>query len=228
MREIPYEMQTVDNPNPLARFAHRARMRRSMQLVKPFLTGSATLMDYGCGQGRFLGELATEMNGQAVTLLGYDPYQSAQFEGYRIVSDPDEIAAGSVDVVTSLEVCEHLTDPEMEEFVDFTVKVMSPGARLLVTVPIMLGPTLLVKELSRSILFRRGTDYSTADLLKGTFLGKPAKRAEDIKISHRGFDWRVTLDRLRQTFSLEHTEFSPLPFNHWYGQSQVMTVFRKA
>jgi methyltransferase family protein len=228
VREVPYEKQTVDNPNPIARFAHRARMRRSMQLVEPFLTGSATLMDYGCGQGRFLSELAPEMNGRAVTLLGYDPYQRAQFEGYRIVSDPDEIAPRSVDVVTSLEVCEHLTDPEMEEFVDFTVNVMSPGARLLVTVPIMMGPTLLVKELSRSVLFRRGTDYSTADLLKGIFFGTPGRRAEDIKISHRGYDWRVTLNRLSKTFSLEHEEFSPLPFNHWFGQSQVIMVFRKA
>ena len=228
MREVPYEKQTVDNPNPIARFAHKARMRRSMQLVEPFLTGSATLLDYGCGQGRFLSELAPETDGQAVTLLGYDPYQSAQFDGYRIVSDPDEIAPRSVDVVTSLEVCEHLTDPETEEFVDFTVKVMSPGARLLVTVPIMLGPTLLVKELSRSVLFRRGTDYSTADLLKGTFFGTPGQRAEDIKISHRGYDWRVTLNRLSKTFSLEHQEFSPLPFNHWLGQSQVIMVFRKA
>jgi SAM-dependent methyltransferase len=227
VREIPYEKQTVDNPNPIARFAHRARMRRSMRLVKPFLTGSATLLDYGCGQGRFLSDLTPEINGQAVTLLGYDPTQSAQFEGYRIVSDPDEIAPGTVDVVTSLEVCEHLTDAEMEAFVDLALKIMSPTGRLLVSVPIMVGPALLVKELSRSVLFRRRTDYSTADLLEGTFFGTPAQRAEDIKTSHRGFDWRVTLDRLRETFSLEHTEFSPLPFNHWYGQSQVIMVFKK-
>lgn len=228
MREVPYEKQTVDNPNPIARFAHKARMRRSMQLVESFLPGSATLLDYGCGQGRFLGELAPELNGQTITLLGYDPYQSAQFEGYRIVSDPDDIAPQSVDVVTSLEVCEHLTDRELEEFIDFAVKVMSAGARLLVTVPIMMGPTLLVKELSRSVLFRRRTDYSTPDLLKGTFFGTPGRRAEDIKVSHRGYDWRVTLTRLSETFSLVHQEFSPLPFNHWFGQSQVIMVFRKA
>jgi cyclopropane fatty-acyl-phospholipid synthase-like methyltransferase len=198
-----------------------------MRLVKPFLTGSATLLDYGCGQGRFLSDLTPEINGQTVTLLGYDPNQSAQFEGYRIVSDPDEIAPRSVDVVTSLEVCEHLTDAEMEEFVDLTLKVLSPNGRLLVSVPIMTGPTLLVKELSRSILHRRRTDYATADLLKAAFVGTASPRAEDIKTSHRGFDWRVTLERLRKTFSLEHTEFSPLPFNHWYGQSQAIMVFRK-
>ena len=228
MREVPYEKQTLDHPNPIARFAHRARMRRSTRLVKPYLTGSATLLDYGCGQGRFLSELAPDLDGQPVTLLGYDPNQGAQFDGYRVVADPDEIAPQTVDVVTSLEVCEHLTDAEMQEFVDFTVKVMAPNGRLLVSVPIMMGPALLVKELSRSILLQRGTDYATANLLKAAFAGTPTPRAEDIKGSHRGFDWRQTMHQLQAAFSLEHTEFSPLPFNHWYGQSQVIMLFRKA
>ena len=114
MREVSYERQTVDHPIPLARFAHRARLRRSMRLVRPFLTGSATLLDYGCGQGRFLGDLVPEI-GPAVTLLGYDPHQSAQFDGYRIVSDPGEIAPETVDVMTTLEVCEHLTETELQE-----------------------------------------------------------------------------------------------------------------
>ena len=99
MREVSYEKQTVDHPISLARFAHRERMRRSMRLVRPFLTGSGTLLDYGCGQGRFLADLAPEV-GPAVTLLGYDPNQSAQFGGYRIVSTLDEIAPGTIDIMT--------------------------------------------------------------------------------------------------------------------------------
>lgn len=227
MREVPYERQTLDHPNPVARFAHRARMRRSTRLVKPYLTGSATLLDYGCGQGRFLGDLAPVVAGQPVTLLGYDPHQSARFDGYRIVSDPDQIAPETVDVLTSLEVCEHLTASELQTFVDFAGKVLRPNGKLLVSVPIMMGPALLAKELSRSILLRRRTDYAPADLLRAAVMGAPTPRALDIKASHRGFDWRSTLGALRETFPLEHTEFSPLPFDHWYGQSQAIMLFRK-
>jgi 2-polyprenyl-3-methyl-5-hydroxy-6-metoxy-1,4-benzoquinol methylase len=227
VREVPYEVQTLDNPNPIARFAHRSRMRRSMRLIRPYLTQSATLLDYGCGQGRFLSDLVPELVGRDVTLLGYDPCQSAQYEGYRVISDPEDVAADSVDVVTCLEVCEHLSPSEMEEFVEFAIKIMRTNARLLVSVPIMVGPALLLKELSRSVLFRRRTDHSASDLLKAAFLGVPATRTEDIKGSHRGFDWTVTLDRLRASFTVEHTEFSPLPFNHWYGQSQVLVVVAK-
>jgi len=227
MREVPYERQTVDHPNPVARFAHRARMRRSTGLVRPYLTGSATLLDYGCGQGRFLSELALEFVECPLTLLGYDPHQNAQFDGYRVVSDPAQIPPGTVDVVTSLEVCEHLTEAEMQEFIGFSDSVLTPHGRLLVSVPIMTGPALLAKELSRTILLHRRTDYSARHLVKASLLGSATPRAEDIKASHRGFDWRAPLDQLRETFALEHTEFSPLPFNHWYGQSQVIMLFHK-
>src|SRR5882757_972932 len=99
-------------------------MRRSMQLVEPYLTGSATLLDYGCGQGRFLNELAVEFKKDQpnISLLGYDPIMSAKFDGYQVVSNQDEMAPESVDVITSLEVCEHLTDEHTRQFVDFSVK----------------------------------------------------------------------------------------------------------
>ena len=74
MNGFPYEKQTVANPNPIARFSHRARLRKSKKLALPYLTGGATLLDYGCGEGRFLHELAAELNGQTgATLIGYDP-----------------------------------------------------------------------------------------------------------------------------------------------------------
>ncbi|KAA0098128.1 methyltransferase domain-containing protein [Mycolicibacterium sp. P1-18] len=227
MREVSYERQTLDHPNPVARFAHRARMRRSTRLIQPYLTGSATLLDYGCGQGRFLSELAPQFTGQPITLLGYDPHQSAQFDGYRVVSDPGKVPLATVDVITSLEVCEHLSNAEMAEFVDFSDKVLAPHGRLLVSVPIMTGPALLAKELSRTILLHRRTDYAARDLVKAALLGSATPRADDIKASHRGFDWRGVLAQLLETFALEHTEFSPLPFKHWYGQSQVIMLFTK-
>src|SRR6202012_2115502 len=104
----------VDNPNPISRFAHRTRLKKSKQLLMPFLTESSVLLDYGCGQGRFLHDIATDIKEEkpGVVLLGYDPYMSAQYDGYRIVSDPTAIAPESVTILTCLEVCEHLTDSE--------------------------------------------------------------------------------------------------------------------
>jgi len=230
MDTVPYEKQTVDSPNPIARFAHRARLKRSKRLLMPLLGESAVLLDYGCGQGRFLHDIASDIKVQkpGVVLLGYDPYQSAQYDGYRIVSDPAAIAAQSVTVLTCLEVCEHLTDSETQEFIDFAMNVLTPTGRLLVSVPIMTGPAVLLKELSRSILFRRRSDMTASELFEAAFLGIPARRAEDIKTSHRGFDWRVTQQSLLKNFRCVNIEFSPLPYKSPYGQSQILMLFQKA
>lgn len=199
-----------------------------MRLVEPFLTGSATLLDYGCGQGRFLHDLSVMIpEKRTVRLLGYDPFMNAQFDGYSIVSDPNEIPTESVDILTCLEVCEHLTDAELQEFVDFALRVTAPKGAILVSVPIVIGPVLLLKELSRSMLFRRRPDMTAGELMKAAFRGIPPRRAEDRKASHRGFDWREMQQTLLQTFSCEHIEFSPLPYNSWHGQSQVFMRLRK-
>lgn len=228
-RYVPYEQQTVDNPNPIARFAHRTRMKKSKRLVEPFLTESATLLDYGCGQGRFLHDLSVMLpaNRSQVSLLGYDPFLSSQFDGYRIVSDPNEIPTESVDVLTCLEVCEHLTDSELQEFVDFAARVTAQDGTILVSVPIEMGPVVLAKELSRAVLFRRRPDMTAAELMNSAFRGIPPRRAEDRKSSHRGFDWRALQETLEKTFTCEHLEFSPLPYDNWYGQSQVFMRLKK-
>jgi SAM-dependent methyltransferase len=226
--EVPYEKQTLDNPNPIARFAHRARFRKSKRLVMPLLQNGGTLLDYGCGQGRFLHEISAETmhSHQKVMLLGYDPYAPMQYEGYVVVSDPAAIADTSIDVMSCLEVCEHLTEAETHNFVQFASRVLKPKGRLLVTVPIMIGPAVLIKELSRSILFRRFSDTSPLELFKAAVFGVPPTRADDIKASHRGYDWRVTLRTLSATFQLEKLEFSPLPLPGWYGQSQALMLFK--
>lgn len=228
--EVSYEKQTVDNPNPIARFAHRARLKKSKQLLMPFLTESAVLLDYGCGQGRFLHDIASDISAQGprVALLGYDPYQSAQYDGYRIVSDPTAIAAQSVTILTCLEVCEHLTDSETQEFIDFALRVLAPNGKLVVSVPIMTGPAVLLKEVSRSVLFRRRSDMTVSELFKAAFFSIPARRADDIKSSHRGFDWRVTRRVLHENFRSVDIEFSPLPFKSSCCQSQALMVFQKS
>jgi 2-polyprenyl-3-methyl-5-hydroxy-6-metoxy-1,4-benzoquinol methylase len=232
MHGVPYEQQTVDRRNPIARFTHQTRMRKSKRLVMQHLTASGIVLDYGCGQGRFLHDLAIHIKNRQphaqVSLLGYDPFMTTKFEDYRIVSDVNEFDAESVDILTSLEVCEHLTDAELQEFIDLGRKVLTPEGRLLVSVPIEIGPAVLAKEISRCILHRRHLEMSVSELLKAAILGIPARRAEDRKSSHRGFDWRNIRRILAETFPCEHIEFSPLPMPTWYGQSQVFMVFRKS
>ncbi|MFG3757135.1 hypothetical protein, partial [Klebsiella pneumoniae] len=79
------------------------------------------------------------------------------------------------DVISAFEVCEHLSDVEISRFLWEAWEALNSDGRLIVSVPIMVGGALLLKELNRAILFRRGSDYSPSELVAGT-LGRTVPR----------------------------------------------------
>jgi len=228
-KDIPYEKQTIDHPNPIARFAHRKRLKHSQRIVLENLEQNGCVVDYGCGQGRFLNQLNLALQNKRlkIQLCGYDPYMKSLYEGYVVVDNPNEIQDNTVDVITILEVCEHLTKEEFQGFIEFTLAKLRPSGRVLVTVPIMIGPAVLVKELVRCLLFRRLSDTTPLDLFKAAFFAIPPPRAANIKTSHRGYDWRKTCDVMSAHFQIQKIDFSPLPLIGWFGNSQAIMLFKR-
>jgi len=230
--EVNYERQTLDHPNPLARFAHRTRFAHSIGAVIAGLAGrggNQRLLDFGCGQGRFLKELHGRLDedGRArVTLMGYDPYMASRFPSYQIVSSIAEIAPGSVDILTCFEVCEHLDEGETMGFIACAREKVVNGGLLLVSVPIMAGPALAIKEFARALLFRRWPDTNPIQLCSASLLGVLPPRAKNIMGSHRGYDWKVTRDKLRAEFGNVETQFLPFRSLSWYGNSQAFMTVR--
>ena len=55
---VEYSKQTINHPNPIARFAHRNRHRKSISLATYILKSQTQgIIDYGCGQGDFINNL---------------------------------------------------------------------------------------------------------------------------------------------------------------------------
>jgi 2-polyprenyl-3-methyl-5-hydroxy-6-metoxy-1,4-benzoquinol methylase len=220
-----YERQTVDAANPVARFAHRRRLAIARRAVLELVPGSA-VVDWGCGQGRFLSQIADQAPGR-YRLTGWDPMQAVRFDGFEVLTDPHAIEPDSVDMITALEVCEHLGATETDALVEFAATRLRSGGVLLITVPVMMGPALFVKELNRMVLFRRPAEHTVRELMAGGLLARPAQRAEDILGSHKGYDFRITLATFRATFGEPTVRYSPLPIPTWYGNSQAVMCFRR-
>ena len=161
--KIPYSQQTLDTPNPIARFAHQMRYKYSLVKALEYLGENGILLDFGCGDGSFLQKVA--MIRPDAVLYGLDPYADHNSDSYIRIDTLKELGNQSIDVVCCFETLEHLSSLEREHFYADTRGIISQSGKVVVSIPIIGGPPLLLKELNRIILHKRKSDYSLRELL---------------------------------------------------------------
>ena len=220
-RWLSYAHQTHDSPNPLARFAHRSRYKLSVELAERLLPNGGTLVDFGAGEGTFLDKVGQRR--PDARLLAIEPHQTIDLPDVVRIARIEDIPERSADLVAAIEVLEHLTDEQLRDFLTAAKAILKPGGKLLVSVPIMYGLALPVKELSRTLLHRRWSDTRAGELLKATAgipIGRPANRAG----SHKGFDFRSLRWEIAAAFRIAEERYSPFPSVPWWVNSQAIFV----
>lgn len=237
-----YKKQLLSR-SALVAFSHRSRFTTARRLVTPY--AGSRLLDYGCGDGTFLSQVADLFP----TAVGTDR-SPVQIEGCtrRLGSlaslrflHTSELAgdehAGRFDLATCMETLEHCTEPALEEVLFNLRRLVKPGGILVISVPIETGPTLLLKQAARRVLGWRKVGeyeftepYTPLELLKMTFAG-PATRIErplyhGVEHPHKGFNWRRLDARLRQLFAVESLAFSPFSWSRGLASSQAWFICR--
>jgi 2-polyprenyl-3-methyl-5-hydroxy-6-metoxy-1,4-benzoquinol methylase len=219
---VPYNKQTLDTPNPIARFSHQARYRFSLIKVLEYLRFNGELLDFGCGDGSFLHKLSLA-SPQAV-LYGFDPESDQIYRSYQKINALDDLKDRSMDIVCCFETLEHLYDHERERFLVDMKRILKTNGKVVVSVPIIGGPTLLLKDLNRNILFKRISEYSLKELLLASLLFIPAPKPENPRITHKGFNFREIEAELSTKFKLIEKMYSPFPLLPWFLNSQLFLV----
>lgn len=224
VRRVSYARQTLDSPNPLVRFAHRRRLDRSLTLADRLLPRGGTLLDFGAGEGAFLAQFAAR-RGDA-RLLAVEPHMDLAAPGAEQLASLWDAAPGSVDLISALEVLEHLSDNALRDFLFASQRALRPGGQLLVTVPVMYGLALPLKEVSRMLRRRRLGGISPGELLRAT-LGKPIARSPNLTGSHKGFDFRRLQEIIAASCTVCETGWSPFAALPWWCNSQAVLVAAK-
>jgi SAM-dependent methyltransferase len=228
-----YARNQLHSRSRLISWSHNGRFKTALRLARD-INGSRQL-DYGCGDGTFLGLLA---NQQSVAAVGAELHSSivddcrARFEGHGnlrfvLVSDLDAREVGRFDVIYCMEVLEHVVEPRplLERF----DRLLAPGGTLVISVPIETGLPVLIKQIVRRVAGWRGighypgtTGYTPAELLSSILAGsaqhltRPVFRAADGSLfhDHKGFNWRVLRRLVRERFDLVRQDTSPVG---WFG-----------
>ncbi len=219
-RVVSYDRQTTNSPNPIARYAHRKRVANSVSLIAKHLPQDGRVCDFGAGTGLILSALA-DSRPDAV-LYAVEPFMlQSQDSRIAYVSGLRELPC-KLDMLVSFETSEHLTDSELENFLNEGAGALNDNGKLILSVPIMMGAALLLKELNRSVLFRRRSEYSITELIAGV-LGRQVQRPANRLPTHKGFDFRWLQHEVAKLFVVEQRLLSPLPLP-WWMNSQVFLV----
>jgi SAM-dependent methyltransferase len=165
------------------------------------------------------------------------PLANLTFRTTSELGPPDQ---GRFDVVTCMETLEHCTDDGVNVALDQCRRLCTADGVFIVSVPIEIGPPLLVKQAVRRVAgWRRLGDYRWAEryplggLLRQCFA--TAATSFDRPIygvpeaphhSHFGFNWRRLAVRLRRDFEVQRILFSPFPALGPFANSQAWFVCR--
>jgi 2-polyprenyl-3-methyl-5-hydroxy-6-metoxy-1,4-benzoquinol methylase len=226
---MSYDDQTIRSRSSLKRWSHATRFQLACRLLAP--CDGERILDYGTGDATLL--RALHAAAPRASLVGFEPFMMEEAAanappGAKIVDS----AAGlsGFDKVACLEVLEHLEASKLNTAVDNIVAAVRPGGLILISVPIEIGPSVVLKTVVRAAVHAPHANTTLANTISSAFgrTGQIVRRAEDGFIaSHMGFDWRALRERLRRRglheIRLIFSPFGPLgPLLN----SQVMLLLR--
>ena len=226
-------------------WSHRSRFRVGLGLIGP---SPRKLLDYGCGDGTFLAMAADRIQegwGADIAANEIEDCRKrlAPFANLRFCTI-GELARGphdaAYDVVTCMETLEHCTAPAVEIVLRDLARLASSDGRVIISVPIEIGPSFLFKLAIRKVAAWRGISeyqcYESYTLRNGlrmlfagrsTALDRPVYGGPDAPShSHYGFNWRGLREQVRAHLTIERTVFSPLGFLGGWVSSQAWFVCR--
>jgi len=243
-----YARKQIYCPSRVVAWSHGSRFDLAARLAEESRGGR--LLDYGCGDGTFIA-LTHGMFSQA-TGADVDAAQLAECE--RRVGSLEHVDfvltaslvppqhSGAFDLVTCMETLEHCTEAERARVVSELARLCSPKGRIIISVPIEIGPALAGKQLFRAIAAWRGhgdyhhrETYTPRELLAAVLGRKHLVRPEycvetphgQVRYcGHKGFDWRVLERDVRAKMQVERRLFTPMPLLKGLLNSQVWFVCR--
>jgi SAM-dependent methyltransferase len=227
-RTRAYPGQTYASPYWFIRIPHQMRYRAAMNAIRAPVP--PTVLDYGAGDGKLLIDLI-EAGIQTESIVAYEPVEEYRSmlhaalaergvaDRVTVVQDRHVLDDGSFDVITCLGVLEHMPLPERQAFYDVCASSLRPGGRIFIDVPIEVGPSLLVKSLTRVFLKGREPEYDIRTLVRLAFGGTaydpgrfdPSDTRTWI-LNHKGFDYRLFRRELANRFEITEEQRTPLPW----------------
>ena len=123
------------------------------------------------------------------------------------VQDLAAYQARQFDYSIALETLEHIPDSVLLGYVEFLAKVTKK--RLLITVPVEIGPVFLIKYVFKRMLPHLHSGETDSYTLKEIIDATRGRMEHVQRFEHKGFDYRALIELIQQHFYITHIEGIP-------------------
>ncbi len=236
----------------LIAWSHSTRFKLARLLLLPF--SGNRLLDYGCGDGTFLAlnqDLyktsigvdisADQIKNNSERFASLNP----QIRFLTVDGLAEEISrSGLFNLVTCMETLEHCPMDVCQNILSLLRSSLKPDGTAFITVPIEIGPSLIIKQIFRHIAgWRNLGDYKYMETYSFLEFWKMVFATEETQITrpqytfthpttgvtwlwhgHKGFNWRILKKWIQREFKIERIVFSPIPFTKSGLNSQVFFI----
>ncbi|MBD2576104.1 class I SAM-dependent methyltransferase [Oscillatoria sp. FACHB-1406] len=238
---MSYSQRLLQQGTSITRLAHQSRFKQVIDALDN--QSYQRVLDFGCGDGWLL-KVARE---QGIIQSGYgvdisDYMLSAceelfsgnqEFEFMKPDEMKNRILPQSCDLILCTETLEHVGNAEgaIADFLPYA----KPGAKIIISVPIEVGPSLLVKQIGRYFANLKGRygyeRYRISELVSASLFWDaesfPSSHREDVELrAHKGFDYRKLEKIVKDKIAIERRYFSPFPLLGNLLNSTVVWVGR--
>ncbi|MGH6609293.1 MAG: class I SAM-dependent methyltransferase [Burkholderiaceae bacterium] len=231
---VDYAQSTHHSRQRMRRFSHVRRFERALELLR--ISDDDSVLDLGAGDGYFLQRVADSPSRATLVAVEPDPGMQARLRDglralidtgrIRVYTNGDDLPEATFDRLVCLEVMEHLPARLQRSALALLDRVARSDARLVISVPIEVGPVALIKALAR---WRNGEPTESWGYLLNAVRGKAVPRPDnDYIINHTGFRFKDLEQEIEQSpWKIERREFSPLQSGSWLINSQVLYVLHR-
>lgn len=233
---MSYSQRILQQGSRLTRLAHHSRFGTLLDAIAG--VQYTQVLDYGCGDGWLL-KMAYEQNLVKQGLgVDIDPMMLSackdlftgipNFQFCQPHQISESILPKSCDLIICTETLEHVGEPEsvLEQMLTYS----QPGAKMVISVPIEIGPSLFFKQVGRYFANRKGAygyeRYTLRELFSASILWDtdsfPSSHSIKAPLrSHKGFDYRKMARLLQQKVTIEQKILTPFP---WMGNLLNSTI----
>jgi SAM-dependent methyltransferase len=233
-----YSRKQLQSESLTIRWSHNSRFKKGLELSTKMK--GERILDFGCGDGTFLAMLlGSEFRPRAAVgaellpeIVEENRERFRDVPGLDFIRQEDLESSGEVELfdgIICMEVLEHAID--RIHYLDLFRRLLRPGGRLIVSVPVETGLPLVVKTVMRNIAGWRGIGhypgphpYTATEFIRSIFAGSSQHitRPETTNGSrsgkrwqshcHKGFNWLVAQREISERFVIDRVTSSPLSF----------------